>query len=84
MHMCTLLCTCTTIPCSLESCRLASSEVARSRGARGERGLPPDPASRLCLAQALNQERQEKLALRKQLGQSPPKKGQGKRASKKK
>ena len=46
--------------------------------------MPPDPASRLCLAQALNQERQEKLALRKQLGQSPPKKGQGKRASKKK
>ena len=34
--------------------------------------------------QALNQERMEKLALRKQLGQSPPKKGQGKRASKKK
>ena len=51
---------------------------------RGKRGLSPDPRPPARLAQALNQERQEKLALQKQLGQSPPKKGQGKRASKKK
>ena len=51
---------------------------------RGKRGLAPDPRPPARLAQALNQERQEKLALQKQLGQSPPKKGQGKRASKKK
>ena len=44
----------------------------------------PTRALRAVAAQALNQEREEKLNLRKQLGKGPPKKGQGKRASKKK
>ena len=50
----------------------------------GDVPLTANPSPNPNPNQALNQERQEKLALRKQLGQSPPKKGQGKRASKKK
>ena len=46
----------------------------------GATGLAKHPLVR----QALNQERQEKLALRKQLGQAGPKKGKGKRSLKKK
>ena len=75
-------------PCSHERRVVSAADRlaawAGSRIVRGKRGLAPDPRPPARLAQALNQERQEKLALQKQLGQSPPKKGQGKRASKKK
>ena len=71
---------------------LGGSEVSGSAGGSGA-CPPPDPASGVSCPnpnpnpnpnQALNQERQEKLALRKQLGQAGPKKGKGKRSLKKK